>query len=121
MKMNHGVIAFLAIAMSAASTHAQAYNFKIATWNVKSASGTGPFTSTSPACPWVVDNVNCTINAYGDGTGPFSQKFKSIAADTGVVAIGIQEGWNCGLGRNLAALVGFTLAAWDGGADGVAL
>lgn len=92
--------------------------FKIATWNVRSGMGIQGF---GPR-PWRHDTLNCTdrtkpLNAWGIGLP--QRELQRLRADSAIVALAVQEAWNCGRPENLNAVLGFRTATRE--QNGVAL
>jgi endonuclease/exonuclease/phosphatase family metal-dependent hydrolase len=103
-------IVLLTIAAAAAS-HAQAPSrtFKVATWNVRSGMGSRGFTTTS----WNHDTLNCTdrskpLNAWGVGLP--QRELERIRADASIVALAVQEAWNCASPTQVNGVLGFAAA-----------
>jgi endonuclease/exonuclease/phosphatase family metal-dependent hydrolase len=92
--------------------------FKVATWNIRSGMGIRGFNTTN----WNHDTLNCTdpaspMNAWGIGLP--QAELRRVAADTSIIALALQEAWNCASPRRVNAVVGFTLATDE--RQGVAL
>lgn len=92
--------------------------FKVATWNIRSGMGINGFTTTT----WRSDTLNCTnpsqpMNAWGMGL-PQAELAK-VRADPEIVAMAIEEAWNCGSPSNVNGVLGFKSATPD--RDGTAL
>jgi exonuclease III len=71
---------------------------------------------------WRHDTLNCTdrtkpLNAWGIGLP--QRELKRIKADPAIVAIAVQEAWNCGKPENLNSVLGFKTATRE--RNGVAL
>jgi hypothetical protein len=81
-------------------------NFKVATWNIRSGMGIRGFATTS----WSSDTINCTdrsqpVNAWGMGLP--QAELEKVRADPAVVAMALQEAWNCGSPTNVNGVLGF--------------
>jgi exonuclease III len=92
--------------------------FKIATWNVRSGMGIAGFGNRS----WNHTTLNCTdrskpMNAWGIGLP--QKELQRLEADRSVVALAVQEAWNCGNPEQLNAVLGFKTATRE--QNGVAL
>lgn len=84
--------------------------FKVATWNIRSGMGIRGFSTTS----WSHETINCTdrskpINAWGMGLP--QAELEKIKADPAIVALALQEAWNCGGPQNVNGVVGFKTAS----------
>jgi endonuclease/exonuclease/phosphatase family metal-dependent hydrolase len=104
--------------LAAAGNARASVSFKVATWNIRSGMGINGFTTTS----WRSDTVNCTnpaqpMNAWGVGLP--QAELATIRSDPGIVAMAIQEAWNCGSPTNVNAVLGFRSASAE--RDGTAL
>lgn len=80
--------------------------FKVATWNIRSGMGVNGFTTTS----WSSGTLNCTdrsqpMNAWGVGLP--QAELSRIADDRSIVAVAVQEAWNCGNPTNINSVLGF--------------
>ena len=80
--------------------------FKVATWNIRSGMGIRGFASTS----WSSDTLNCTdsskpMNAWGIGLP--QAELARIRGDQSIVALAVQEAWNCGTPANINSVLGF--------------
>lgn len=85
---------------------APARTFKVATWNIRSGMGTRGFRTTS----WRSDTLNCTdpsqpLNAWGIGLP--QRELAGLASDRGVVALALQEAWNCASPRQVNSVLRF--------------
>ncbi|MEO8521306.1 MAG: endonuclease/exonuclease/phosphatase family protein [Acidobacteriota bacterium] len=118
----HGSDASTPVAPSAAAGATPAIAapriFKVATWNIRSGMGIRGFTTTS----WSHETINCTdrskpINAWGIGLP--QAELGRIKDDPSIVALALQEAWNCGSPNNVNGVVGFKTAS--GERDGTAL
>jgi len=83
--------------------------FRVATWNVRSGMGVRGFRTTS----WNHDTLNCTdrskpMNAWGVGLP--QAVLRQLRGDPAIVALAVQEAWNCGSPAQLNAVLGFKLA-----------
>ena len=92
--------------------------FKVATWNIRSGMGIRGFTTTS----WSHETGNCVdrtkaINAWAIGL-PQAQ-LERLAADQEIVAVAVQEAWNCASPAAINAILGFKTASRE--QEGVAL
>jgi hypothetical protein len=92
--------------------------FKLATWNVRSGMGIAGFATRN----WNHTTLNCTdrskpMNAWGIGLP--QKELERIRADTTIVALAVQEAWNCGRPEQLNAVLGFKAATRE--QNGVAL
>jgi endonuclease/exonuclease/phosphatase family metal-dependent hydrolase len=84
--------------------------FKVATWNIRSGMGIRGFATTS----WNSTTLNCTdstkpMNAWGMGLP--QKELARIKADTAIVALAVQEAWNCGSPRQINSILGFKTAS----------
>jgi endonuclease/exonuclease/phosphatase family metal-dependent hydrolase len=107
-------------ARSPVATGAQAGSrtFKVATWNIRSGMGIRGFHTTS----WSSDTINCTdrskpVNAWGIGLTQAA--LARVKNDPSIVALALQEAWNCGVPKNVQAVVQFKTAS--NGRNGTAL
>lgn len=71
---------------------------------------------------WRHDTLNCTdrtkpLNAWGIGLP--QRELQRLKADTSIVALAVQEAWNCGKAENLNTILGFKTASRE--RNGVAL
>ena len=85
---------------------AQAGTFKVATWNVRSGMGIAGFSTTT----WTSNTLNCTdrsqpLNAWGMGLP--QAELGRIRDDRAIVALAVQEAWNCGDPSNINSVLGF--------------
>ncbi len=93
-------------------------SFKVATWNIRSGMGVRGFSTRT----WDDETLNCTdrsrpLNAWGLG---LPQKvLAGIAADPAIVAIGVNEAWNCAAPDQINAVLGFRAVSRE--QQGVAL
>lgn len=92
--------------------------FKVATWNIRSGMGIRGFGTTA----WSHETVNCDdrskpINAWGVGL-PQAQ-LERLAADYEIVAVAVQEAWNCASTVAINAILGFKTVSRE--YEGVAL
>lgn len=88
-----------------AAQRAAVRTFKVATWNIRS--GMGVRRSSEP---WDHTTLNCTdpskpVNAWGIGMP--QRELTALRDDPAVVALALQESWNCGKPRNVNAVLGF--------------
>ena len=79
---------------------------KVATWNIRSGMGIRGFGTTS----WSHDTLNChdqskPLNAWGLGLPQV--QLERLAADPLLVAVAIQEAWNCAAPVAINAILGF--------------
>ena len=93
--------------------------FKVATWNIRSGMGIHGFLSTAK---WDSNTLNCTdgskpMNAWGLGLP--QRELEHVRADAGVVAMALQEAWNCGNTTNVNTILGFRTATRE--LNGIAL
>lgn len=94
------------------------FTFKVATWNVRSGMGIAGFGTRN----WSHDTLNCTdrsqpMNAWGMGLP--QKELQQLKADNSVIALAVQEAWNCASPRQLNAVLGFKSATRQ--RNGVAL
>ena len=92
--------------------------FRVATWNIRSGMGIRGFRTTT----WTHDTLNCTdrskpMNAWGMGLP--QQILRTLRGDTALVALAVQEAWNCGAPARINEVLGFKLATRE--QEGVAL
>jgi endonuclease/exonuclease/phosphatase family metal-dependent hydrolase len=92
--------------------------FRVATWNIRSGMGIRGFRTTG----WSHDTLNCTdrskpMNAWGVGLP--QQVLREIRDDRAIVAVAVQEAWNCGSPARINEVLGFKLATRE--QEGVAL
>lgn len=92
----------MATAMAAGSSAP----FKVATWNIRSGMGIRGFATTH----WASDTLNCTdrskpLNAWGIGLP--QAELSRIREDASIVAVSLQEAWNCGNPSNVNGVLGF--------------
>src|SRR5688572_9859284 len=83
--------------------------FRVATWNVRSGMGIRGLRTTA----WNHDTLNCTdpskpMNAWGIGLP--QQVLRQLRDDTTLVALAVQEAWNCGAPARINEVLGFKLA-----------
>jgi hypothetical protein len=84
----------------------RARTFKVATWNVRSGMG---IKGRSPST-WKHDTLNCSdksqpLNAWGMGLP--QRELERIKADESVVALAVQEAWNCATPQKVNGVLGF--------------
>jgi hypothetical protein len=108
----HGSDASPVAPSSTAEAQSATRTFKVATWNIRSGMGIRGFTTTS----WSSDTINCTdrskpVNAWGMGLP--QAVLQRIKDDPSVVALALQEAWNCGSPQNVNGVVGFKTASND--------
>ena len=117
-----GVTAFAAACTGSPNSPSQrsptGIAFKVATWNIRSGMGIRGFNTTE----WSHETTNCTdrskpINAWAVGL-PQAQ-LERLAADTIIVAMAVQEAWNCGSPAAINAILGFKTVSRE--QEGVAL
>ena len=92
--------------------------FKVATWNIRSGMGVRGFNTKE----WSHETTNCTdrskpVNAWAIGLP--QAELERVAADTGIVAMAVQEAWNCASPAAINAVLGFKTASRE--QEGVAL
>jgi hypothetical protein len=92
--------------------------FKVATWNVRSGMGIHGL----GARAFNHESSNCTdptkpLNAWGVGYP--QQQLEMIRDDMSIVALAVQEAWNCASPRNINAILGFRTITRE--QEGVAL
>ena len=92
--------------------------FKVATWNIRSGMGIRGFNTTE----WSHETTNCTdrskpINAWAIGLP--QAELERIAADSGIVAMAVQEAWNCASTSAINSILGFKSVSRE--FEGVAL
>jgi endonuclease/exonuclease/phosphatase family metal-dependent hydrolase len=92
--------------------------FKVATWNIRSGMGIRGFNTTE----WSHETTNCTdrskpINAWAIGLP--QAELEHVAADPRIVAMAVQEAWNCASPAAINAILGFKTASRE--QEGVAL
>jgi hypothetical protein len=92
--------------------------FKLATWNVRSGMGIAGFETRH----WSHGTLNCTdrtkpMNAWGIGLP--QKELERLKADPAIVALAVQESWNCGNAAQLNSVLGFKTIAQ--GRNGVVL
>lgn len=101
-----------AVLISATPRAQQPRSFKVATWNIRSGMGIRGFTSTA----WDSNTLNCTdsskpLNAWGIGLT--QKELQKIKADTSIVALALQEAWNCGSPKNVNGVLAFKTATHE--------
>jgi hypothetical protein len=84
----------------------QTRTFKVATWNIRSGMGIAGFTTTN----WTSNTVNCNdrsqpVNAWGMGLP--QAELGRIRDDRSIIALAVQEAWNCGSPSNINSVLGF--------------
>jgi endonuclease/exonuclease/phosphatase family metal-dependent hydrolase len=92
--------------------------FRVATWNIRSGMGIRGFRTTN----WNHDTLNCSdrskpMNAWGVGLP--QQILQQLRRDTTIVALAVQEAWNCGSPARINEVLGFKFATRE--QEGVAL
>jgi endonuclease/exonuclease/phosphatase family metal-dependent hydrolase len=92
--------------------------FRVATWNVRSGMGIRGLRTTN----WSHDTLNCTdrskpLNAWGVGLP--QRVLQELRRDQTIVALAVQEAWNCGSPVQLNSVLGFAVATRE--QEGVAL
>ena len=101
---------FLALPLiSSTMSSAAPATVKVATWNVRSGMGIAGFGTRN----WQHDTLNCTdrskpMNAWGIGLP--QKELERLKADPAIVALAVQEAWNCGDPKQLNAVLGFKTA-----------
>jgi hypothetical protein len=96
-----------------------AATFKVATWNIRSGMGIRGFATTG----WSSDTLNCTdgsqpMNAWGIGLP--QAELARIRDDQAIVALAVQEAWNCGNPSNINSVLGFKDISRDRGGPALA-
>jgi hypothetical protein len=94
----------------ASLTPAPLPTFKVATWNVRSGMGVAGFRTRH----WDHTTLNCTdrskpMNAWGLGLP--QKELQRIKDDTAIIALAVQEAWNCGHPTQLNSVLGFKTAS----------
>ena len=84
--------------------------FKVATWNIRSGMGVSGFRTTG----WRDDTLNCTdptqpLNAWGVGLP--QKELQRLRADESIVALAVQEAWNCAWPEKVNEVLGFRSAS----------
>ena len=97
---------------------APADTFKVATWNIRSGMGIRGFTTTS----WDDETLNCEdpsrpLNAWGHRLP--QRELARLRDDPAIVAVGLQEAWNCAAPPRVNSVLGFTGVSME--VEGVAL
>jgi hypothetical protein len=97
---------------SAAEAQSAPRTFKVATWNIRSGMGIAGFTTTS----WSSNTINCTdrsqpVNAWGVGLP--QAELQRVKDDPSIVALALQEAWNCGGPQNVNGVIGFKTASGE--------
>jgi endonuclease/exonuclease/phosphatase family metal-dependent hydrolase len=95
----------LAVPTEQVAPRSSGATFTVATWNIRSGMGVR-----RSAARWDHTTLNCTdpekpVNAWGIGLP--QRELEALRADTRVVAVALQESWNCGKPRNVNAVLGF--------------
>jgi endonuclease/exonuclease/phosphatase family metal-dependent hydrolase len=80
-------------------------SFKVATWNIRSGMGTH-----RSSAAWDHTTLNCTdrtkpVNAWGVGLP--QRELAALAGDAAIVAVALQESWNCGKPRQVNEVLRF--------------
>lgn len=93
MRMLAALILTTAIAYAQATMPRQ--TFKVASWNIRSGMG---ISGLAPAPPFASSTINCTdrtrpLNAWGVGVA--QKVLEAIDDDPAVVALALNEAWNC--------------------------
>ena len=111
-----GVAAMVAVVLLVVGTaSAEAQTFKVATWNVQSAKGIDDLDGNDPT---LTRNDVCEENAWGGplgqpGNGLVPQELRqAIRDDPSVVALVLNEAWNCGKPAQIKLVLNETGAAW---------
>jgi endonuclease/exonuclease/phosphatase family metal-dependent hydrolase len=102
----------------APSNRVPASAFKVATWNIRSGMGIRGFATTT----WSHDTLNChdrskAMNAWGHGLP--QAELERLRGDASIVAVAVQEAWNCAAPDPINAILGFRTATRE--QEGVAL
>jgi endonuclease/exonuclease/phosphatase family metal-dependent hydrolase len=92
--------------------------FKVANWNIRSGDGS---CASGFSCPFNDTVQNCTdqtmpMNAWGKG---FVQgSLNNLNTDQSIIALGLEEAWNCGKPANVNSVLGWKFASgeYDGAA-----
>jgi endonuclease/exonuclease/phosphatase family metal-dependent hydrolase len=84
--------------------------FRVATWNIRSGMGVSGFWTTQ----WRDDTLNCTdasqpLNAWGVGLP--QKELQRLGAETSIVALALQEAWNCASPEKVKEVLGFKTAS----------
>lgn len=87
-------------------TAAAVQRFKVATWNIRSGMGIRGFATTT----WSSGTLNCTdgsqlMNAWGIGLP--QAELARMRDDASIIAVAVQEAWNCGKPSNINTVLGF--------------
>jgi len=95
-----------AAAQPSATDAAQPSTFKVASWNIRSGMGIAGFSTTS----WTSNTLNCTdrsqpLNAWGIELPQV--ELGKVRDDHSIVALAVQEAWNCGNPTNINGILGF--------------
>jgi hypothetical protein len=102
--------------------------FKVATWNVRSGMGVTGYSTrwwsieALTGRGWNHETLNCTdpgkpVNAWGIGLP--QKELERLRADSSIVALAVQEAWNCGKPQQLNSVLRFKTATRE--QNGVAL
>jgi endonuclease/exonuclease/phosphatase family metal-dependent hydrolase len=103
---------------SPSQTRADGRSLRVATWNIRSGMGIRGFGTTA----WSHDTLNChdparPMNAWGRGLP--QAELERLSRDRSVVAVAIQEAWNCAFPAEINSVLGFQAASRQ--EEGVAL
>lgn len=91
-------------------TNLRTPTFKVATWNIRSGMGISGFRTTQ----WRDDTLNCSdpsqpMNAWGIGLP--QRELQRLSADASIVALALQEAWNCASPEKVKEALGFETAS----------
>ncbi len=97
---------------AAAAAQTAPRTFKVATWNIRSGMGIRGFSTTS----WSHETLNCTdrskpLNAWGLGLP--QAELEKIRGDQSIVALAVQEAWNCAFPQQINGVLGFKTASGE--------
>jgi hypothetical protein len=109
VRISHLLIAsavIVGVCLGATVDSRQRRTFKVSTWNIRSGMGITGFTTTH----WKHDTLNCSeksrpLNAWGMGLP--QRELTRIKDDESIVALALQEAWNCALPQNVNEVLGF--------------
>lgn len=109
MRISGAVPVLIAVLAAALYGQAPRRTFKVATWNIRSGMGTRGFETRT----WDDETLNCTdrgrpLNAWGVGLP--QQELERLKADPLIVAVALQEAWNCGSPPQVNSVLGFKTA-----------
>jgi endonuclease/exonuclease/phosphatase family metal-dependent hydrolase len=123
--------ALVALLLARQGTHAAPPAFKVATWNIRSGMGITGFSTRRWSIPgisglssprWSHNTLNCTdaskpMNAWGVGLP--QKELERLRGDERIVAIALQEAWNCAKPEQVNSVLRFKAASRE--QNGVAL